>query len=244
MTITEEDLQLLKSISHTLTPELIINVNKLSSSTSNDELNPILQEVYEHQSSNIHTLYQEKEILNENKKNLDTSFESKLEKHIDQKDSYLTNKRFIEITNNKNKITEFTLYILKISLVVCACLLVFPILYKLKIMNKKITLIGWGVCIFIMLLITLYFVYLYNKNKNKNDFTKINFPNPDASLISQSKIDIDLSDGEKARCSAFAEIQNEHDIESLNNFDVEQYKITSPINQCSPNTPTTLAAAE
>ena len=74
MTITEEDLQLLKSISHTLTPELIINVNNFSSSTSNDELNPILQEVYEHQSSNIHTLYQEKEILNENKKKLDNLF--------------------------------------------------------------------------------------------------------------------------------------------------------------------------
>jgi hypothetical protein len=242
MTITEEELQLLKSMSHTLTPNLIINVDGVTTSTSNDELKTILQDIYNNQSSNIHALYQDKETLNENKKNLDTSFESKLEKHVEQKDSYLTNKRFIEITNNKNKITEFTLYILKISLVVCACLLVFPILYKLNIMNKKITLIAWGICILIMLLIILYFVYLYNKNKNKNDFTKINFPNPDASLISQSKIDIDLSDGEKARCSAFAELQNEYDLESLNNFDVEQYKVTSPIKQCSPNTPSTSAA--
>jgi hypothetical protein len=233
-TTTDEQIMSLKELpSWTLSNDLQNKVNNLTTDTSNDVLKPILQQIYAKQSKNIHKLYQDKEKLINNKKYLDNSFDSKLETHNEQKDSYLTNKRFIEITNNKNKITEFTLYILKISLVVCACLLVFPILYKLKIMNKKITLMGWGACIFIMVLITLYFVYLYNKHKNINDFTKINFPNPDASLISQSKIDIDLSDGEKARCSAFAEVQNEYDLESLNNFDVDKYKVTSPINQCS-----------
>jgi hypothetical protein len=217
-------------------------INNLSSSTPDNEIKYLLETIYNGQSEGINILYNQYSNIANNIKHLDTSFESKLETHNEQKDSYLTNKRFIEITTNKNKITEFTLYLLKISLIVCACLLVFPILYKLKIMNKKITLMGWGACIFIMILIILYFVYLYNNNKNKNDFTKIDFPNPDASLIAQSKIDVDLSDGEKARCSAFAETQNEGDLDSLNNFDVDNYKVT-PLKCASHPSVTTLASA-
>ena len=222
---TDEQIMSLKELpSWTLSNDLQNKVNNLTTDTSNDDLKPILQEIYAKQSKNIHKLYQDKEILNNNKKNLDNTFDSKLETHVEQKDSYLTNKRFIEITNNKNKITEFTLYILKISLVVCACLLVFPILYKLKIMNKKITLISWGLCIGLISLIMLYFIYLYNRNKNSTNFNKINFPNPDAGIIAKSKIDLELSDNEKGRCSAYAENQNNQDMKLVNDYDFSEYK--------------------
>jgi hypothetical protein len=236
MPINDDQIEILKNLSSSSITDrsTMENIYDVTSETSDGYIKDILTNIFNTQTTIIHTLYKDDETLKLNKKALTKAYDSKKEKYYEQKDSYLTNKRFIEIINNKNKITEFTLYLLKISLIVCACLLVFPILYKLKIMNKKPTLIAWGICILIMVLIVLYFVYLYNNHKNKNNFNKINFPNPDESLISQSKIDVDLSDGEKARCSAFSEIQNEYDVESLNNFDVEIYKPTEQSLTCTP----------
>ena len=68
-TTTVEQINSLKELpSWTLTNDLQNKINNLTTSTPNDEIKPILQAIYIKQSKNIHKLYQDKEILNNNKK--------------------------------------------------------------------------------------------------------------------------------------------------------------------------------
>ena len=59
--------------------------------------------------------------------------------------------------------------------------------------------------------VILYFAYFKNYNRDTHNFNKFNFKNPDSKEIAKSKINVDLSDSDQARCQAFSEIQADFD---------------------------------
>jgi hypothetical protein len=150
----------------------------------------------------------------------------------DMRNDAMTNKRLIEIKLNKGRRLEYIINILKICLVIAGCMVVFPILNKLSILDKNTAFIMWAICTVIMILVILYYVYIHINNRDRNNFNKFNFQNPNSELISKSKINVDLSESDYARCKAFEEVNTEYDRDSLTNFSIDAYRTENPVSTC------------
>ena len=148
-----------------------------------------------------------------------------------------TNKRLVEINANKERKLNFILFILKITLVISGCLIVIPLLQKLNILNKKLSLMIWCFCVLILLIVVLYFIYFKNYNRDPNDFNKFNFMNPGDEEIAKSKLNVDLSDEDQARCQAFSESEESVDASSID-IDISQYKTKTQSVDAKCPTPT------
>jgi hypothetical protein len=130
-------------------------------------------------------------------------------------DTRETNKRLVEIKLNKDRKTDYILNVLKICIIIIGCLVVIPILVKLKILKKQIGLIIFAVSILLIVCVILYFAYFKNYNRDSHNFSKFNFKNPDSKEIARSKINVDLSESDQARCQAFSEIQANFDPDTI-----------------------------
>ena len=126
-----------------------------------------------------------------------------------------TNKRLVEIKLNKDRKTNYILNVLKISIIIIGCLVVIPILVKLKILKKMIGLGIFAVCLLVVVCVILYFAYFKNYNRDANNFSKFNFKNPDSKEIARSKINVDLSEADQARSQEFSDIQANFDPDTL-----------------------------
>ena len=208
--------------------ELSEKVEKVENGASSDDLIIHLQTVYNHITDEaIKTYKQNKDLnnLSEYNKNLSQNVK-------DMHNDTMTNKRLIEIKINKGRRLEYIMNILKICLVIAGCMVVFPILNKLSILNKNTTFIIWSICTLIMILVILYYVYIHINNRDRNNFNKFNFQNPNSELISKSKINVDLSESDYARCKAFEEVNTEYDPDSVINFSIDDYITKNPVSTC------------
>ena len=133
----------------------------------------------------------------------------------DRTDKRETNKRLVEIKLNKDRQTYYILNVLKMCIIIIGCLLVIPILVKLKILKKMFGLGIFVVCVLVIICVILYFSYFKNYNRDVNNFSKFNFKNPDSKEIAKSKINVDLSESDQARCQAFSEIQADFDPDTV-----------------------------
>jgi len=89
-------------------------------------------------------------------------------------------------------------------------------------LKKKIGLILFAVCLLVIVCVILYFAYFKNYNRDAHNFSKFNFKNPDSKEIARSKINVDLSESDQARCQAFSEIQSNFDPNTLN-LNMDEY---------------------
>ena len=150
----------------------------------------------------------------------------------DMRNEAMTNKRLVEIKINQGRRTEYIMNILKICLVIAGCMVIFPILNKLGILTRGNTLTIWSICTSIMVIVILYFVYVHINIRDKNDFNSFVFQNPSSETIAQSKINVNLSEEDYARCKAFEEVNIEHDEDSVNNFSINKYITPESQHQC------------
>ena len=194
-------------------------INKLTEDYNNITDEAITNYKVFKQNKDLNTLSNYKNNLNDNVK--------------DMRNDAMTNKRLIEIKLNKGYRLEYIINILKICLIIAGCMVVFPILNKLNILNKTTAFIMWGMCTLIMILVILYYVYIHVNNRDRNNFNKFNFQNPDSELIAKSKINVDLSEEDYARCKAFEEVNTEYDPKSVIDFDIEKYKTPKLTPQCN-----------
>lgn len=193
-------------------------INKLTEDYNNITDEAITNYKVFKQNKDLNTLSNYKNNLNDNVK--------------DMRNDAMTNKRLIEIKLNKGRRLEYIINILKICLVIAGCMVVFPILNKLGILDKNMTFIMWAICTVIMILVILYYVYIHINNRDRNNFNKFNFQNPDSELISKSKINVDLSESDYARCKAFEEVNTEYDPDSVINFSIDPYRTDNPVSTC------------
>ena len=119
---------------------------------------------------------------------------------------------------------EYIIKIFKIMLIVVVVLLLIPILSKVGTINKTTSIMIWGLFVFIILLVMLYLVYYKNISKDKNDYNKFNFINPNSQEVARSKLNVDLSETDQARCQAFAEVQDIYDTNDIQASEFDEYK--------------------
>lgn len=146
-------------------------------------------------------------------------------------DLNMTGKRKIEINLNKSRQTNYNITILKIVLLVVGCLILIPILKRFDILSKKMGLIIWGASLVVIGLVYIYMVYIKNGNRNALDYNEYNFINPSDSQVAQSKMQLDLSENEQAKCQAFSELKANYNTSDIL-LDVNQYK-NKEKTQCS-----------
>jgi hypothetical protein len=203
----------------------------MSTSNNPDDLIQNLQNDYNDMTDEAIRKYK---VFKQNKDlNTLSEYKNNLSNNVkDMHNDAMTNKRLIEIKINQGRRLEYIMNMLKICLVVAGCMVVFPILNKLRIITKNTALIMWGVCTLIMILVILYYVYIHINNRDKNNFNQFNFQNPDAEIIAKSKINVDLSEEDYARCKAFEEVNTEYDPDTVNNFPIDKYLTPSLERSC------------
>jgi hypothetical protein len=222
--------------------ELIIALNQIDGMIISENIS--LDEIKQHIKTRYNNIGNEL-ISNYNELKLNKRISDEYKSQVSNKQNNInsvkgekhTNKRLVEINANKERKLNFILFILKITLVISGCLIVIPLLQKLNILNKKLSLMIWCVSVLVLLLVVLYFIYFKDYNRDPNDFNKFNFMNPGDEEIAKSKLNVDLSETDKARCQAFSELEESVDASSIN-VDIAQYKTkTQPVEATCP-TPT------
>ena len=148
-------------------------------------------------------------------------------------DTRETNKRLVQIKMNKDRKTDYIFKVLKVCIIIIGCLVIIPILVKLNVLSKNTGLGIFLASVIIIVLAILYCVYIKNYNRDANDFNKFNFNNPDTQEIARSKINVDLSESDQARCQAFAEIESDYDIELIDSTIFDKY--TTPVATSAAN---------
>lgn len=141
-----------------------------------------------------------------------------------------TSKRLIEINMNKYRKMEYQMSVLKYILVAVMSLLIIPILTYANVIGKSS---GMGVIVALLILIMVasyFFLYVKNVGRDNNDYKEFNFVKPDDEQVARSKMLSEMSNRDKARCQALAELEDDFDPASLN-IDISQYM--SPSSQGS-----------
>lgn len=134
-----------------------------------------------------------------------------------------TSKRQIEINMNKYRKIEYQLNVLRYILFATMGLLIIPILTYMKVINKKV---GMGILAFLLVIIAIvsyFFLYVKNVGRDNNDYKEFNFAKPTDEQVARSKMLSEMSNRDKARCQALAELEDDFDPASLN-IDISQYR--------------------
>ena len=133
-----------------------------------------------------------------------------------------TNKRQIEINVNKSRRMDNTNKILFIVMCVVFVMILFPILKKAKVISLGAALGCWCIVLLVLLGYMIYELYYKNRNRDALDFHRLNFVKPTDDQIARSRALATISDKDKARCQAYAEMEQELDNPVIN-LDVSQY---------------------
>jgi len=173
---------------------------------------------------NVNKLKKIKEQQNKQIKNNNNSIE-------DINDINVTNRRLIEINLNIIKKREYAIKILQYSLIGIVILIIVPLLYKFNVIDKNTGLIIWGILVSIIVLGLIYVLYFKIRNRDVNNFSKFNFINPNSEEVARSKLNVDLSDSDQARCQAFSEIQDNYDTSNIK-IPLDEYISKEKPKQC------------
>lgn len=144
-----------------------------------------------------------------------------------------TNKRNIEINMNKTRKLKETNNVLMIVMIIVGVLILFPLLVKIKAFSRSIGIVIWCVALLAILVYMGYELYYKSINRDDADYKRFVFAKPTDTEIAKSRAAAQLSEKDKARCQAFAELEEELDAPKINLDVSEYYSKTDQVNQCS-----------
>lgn len=133
-----------------------------------------------------------------------------------------TAKREIEINLNKSRKFANTNRVLMIVLVLVGILIIFPILKAAKVIDLKTGIIGWCVVLVAVLGYMFYELYIKETKRDNVDYKRYNFAKPSDEEIAKSRALAQMSDKDKSRCQAFAELEEELEVPNVN-LDISGY---------------------
>ena len=170
------------------------------------------------------------------KKRKEKEIKDKQKKINDLKSLNDTSKREVEINLNKIRRMRDTNFVLMVVMIVIGCLIIIPIISKLGLVPKGIAIGIWAVALLILLGYMAYSLYFTDMNRDDLDYNKFNWKKPSDKEVALSKAKATLNDSDKARCQAFAELEEELEIPNVDKdvIDVNDYisKIESAGKKC------------
>ena len=188
--------------------------------------------LYETLSAQLH-VHTDTIISNENKSVSNEREKKRMKKEIEDKQNKIndlkslndTSKREVEINLNKIRRMRDTNFVLMVVMIVIGCLIIIPIISKVGLVPKGIAIGIWAVALLILLGYMAYSLYFTDMNRDDLDYNKYNWNKPSDKEVALSKAKATLNDSEKARCQAFAELEEELEIPNVDKdvIDVNNY---------------------
>ena len=133
-----------------------------------------------------------------------------------------TMKRQIEIDLYDYRKMESHVTIFKHIVIAVAIALIIPALVKFKIIERNIGMVIWGILMVIVLIYAIFMIYVKDGNRDDIDFNKFNFVKPTDEEIARSRLANAMSNSEKSKCQALAEMEDDFDPASVN-IDITPY---------------------
>jgi hypothetical protein len=199
------------------------NIRELPPDTIARSMFTLIKNLYDVSTFNTRNLYGDKRSTDQEIDKLKTEIDKKRLVINDLKSLNSTNKREIEINMYKTKKMRNTNKVLMIVMLVVGCLVLFPILSAAKVLPMMAATIIWAVGLIAVLGYMSYKLYFTDMNRDEIVYTKYNFVKPSEREVALSRAKAQLSDSDKARCQAFAELEEELDIPRIN-LDISEYK--------------------
>jgi hypothetical protein len=173
--------------------------------------NGYIQSHYEDNTTNAINNYETKINLKELLKTQNKVLQDRKDEANKLVDSNSTTKRKIEINMNEKKFKNFRTTRLRYILVAVVILTIFPILAKFNLLPKNVVMIILAVVLLLILIYLFFAFYIQERNKDDNYFNERNFVKPTDHEIARSKTMLDLSNKDKERCAALAELGEDLD---------------------------------
>ena len=89
----------------------------------------------------------------------------------------------------------------------------------------------WGLFMVVVLLYAIFMLYVKNLRRDDNNFNEFNFVKPTDEEVARSRLAASLSDKDKAKCNALAEMEDDFDPSSVN-IDITPYLSNDGEGQC------------
>lgn len=198
------------------------NIRELQPETIARSMFTLIKNLYDVSTFNTRNLYGDKRSTDQEIDKLKTEIDKKRLVINDLKSLNSTNKREIEINMYKTKKMRNTNKVLMIVMLVVGCLVLFPILSAAKVLPMMAATIIWAVGLIAVLGYMSYKLYFTDMNRDEIVYTKYNFVKPSEREVALSRAKAQLSESDKARCQAFAELEEELDIPNVN-IDISDY---------------------
>ena len=191
-----------------------------------------VKELYNLSTFETKNMYMDKQHMDKEHALLLEKIESKRALIHELKEMNSTNKRNIEININKTRKMKETNDVLMVVMVLVGILILFPLLSLAKIVSRSTGIIIWCLALLLILFYMAYQLYYKQINRDEADYKKFIFNKPTDKEIAQSRALAQLSDKDKARCQAFAELEEELDAPKINLDVSEYYSRTDQVDQC------------
>ena len=112
--------------------------------------------------------------------------------------------------------------------------LLFPALVKFKKLDKNTGMVIWGLYMVVVLIYAIFMLYVKNLNRDDIDFKQYNFVKPTDEEVARSRIAASMSEKDRAKCNALAEMEDDFDPSSVN-IDITPYLSNDGEGQCFKN---------
>ena len=188
----------------------------------------IIKKIYDNQTFDQRNLNRELKDLNKDLNNINKKVEDKRVLVDDLKSLNETAKREIEINMNKSRKMRHTNKVLMYVMLIVGVLFILPVLNLAKILPMQAAIGLWCLGLVGILAFIFYQLNIKNLNRDEHEFDRYNFMKPTDKEIAKSKALAQLSEKDKTRCQAFAELEAELDIPDRK---VDYREFTSKVDQ-------------
>ena len=145
-----------------------------------------------------------------------------------------TKKRQVEMNIYERRKVEYQVNVFKYIVIAIGVALLFPALVKFNVLDKNTGMVIWGLFMIVVLIYAVFMLYVKNLNRDDIDFNKYNFVKPTDEEVARSRLANAMSDKDKAKCNALAEIEDDFDPASVN-IDITPYISNDGEAQCFKN---------
>ena len=133
-----------------------------------------------------------------------------------------TTKRQHEINLNDYRNMRYNINIFKQVVIAVAFAVIIPALVRFGIIDMTLGLVTWVIFMIIIGIYAIFMVYVKNSNRDDIDFKTFNFVKPTEEEIARSRLAGQMSKGDKAKCQALSEMEDDFDKDSIN-IDINPY---------------------
>jgi hypothetical protein len=142
-------------------------------------------------------------------------------KNLSETDS--TRRRQIEINLNNYRSINYQVDIFKKLVVAIGLALIIPALVKFGGIPSNIGMMIWVIYMLIILIYAIFVLFVKEKTRDNNNFRKFNFVKPNDEEIARSRMLSEMSEKDKVKCQALAEMDDGFDPSSID-IDINEYK--------------------